>query len=68
MQRLADYTLACADTVGRIAAEAKVGTLVLTHHRQKADAVLEELRRDVSRDFAGPVLLGYDGLRVTLPS
>jgi ribonuclease BN (tRNA processing enzyme) len=68
MQRLADYTLACADTVGRIAAEAKVGTLVLTHHRQKAEAVLEELRRDVSRDFAGPVLLGYDGLRVTLPS
>ena len=35
-QRLADYTLACADTVGRIATEAKVGTLVLTHHRPKS--------------------------------
>ncbi len=66
--RLADYTLACADTVGRIAAEAKVGTLVLTHHRQKTEALLEEMRRDVSQDFAGPVLPGHDGLRVTLPS
>ena len=67
-RRLAAYTLACADTVGRIAAEAKVGTLVLTHHRMKPEAVLEEMRQDVARDFAGPVLLGYDGLRVTLPS
>lgn len=66
--RLADYTLACADTVGRIAAEAKVGTLVLTHHRQKPEALMEEMRQDVARDFTGPVLLGRDGLRVTLPS
>jgi ribonuclease BN (tRNA processing enzyme) len=66
MQHLADYTLACADTVGRIAAEAKVGTLVLTHHRQKSDAMLEQMRQDVVQDFAGPVLLGYDGLRVWL--
>jgi len=66
MQHLADYTLACADTVGRIATEAKVGTLVLTHHRVKSTAVLEQMREDVARDFAGPVLLGYDGLRVGL--
>jgi ribonuclease Z len=67
-RHLADRTLACADTVGLIAAEAKVGTLVLTHHRIKPEAVLEEMREDVGRDFDGPVLLGYDGLRVTLPS
>jgi ribonuclease Z len=66
MQRLAAYTLASADTVGRIATEAKVGTLVLTHHRQKPDALLEQMRADVAADFAGPVLLGYDGLRVEL--
>jgi ribonuclease Z len=65
-QRLANYTLACADTVGRIATEAKVGTLVLTHHRQKPDALLEEMRQDVARDFPGPVLLGHDRLRVSL--
>jgi ribonuclease Z len=66
MQRLAEYTLASADTVGRIATEAKVGTLVLTHHRQKPDALLQQMRADVAADFAGPVLLGYDGLRVEL--
>ena len=65
-QRLAEYTLACADTVGRIATEAKVGTLVLTHFRQQTDAMLEQMRKDVAQDFAGRVLLGYDGLRVGL--
>jgi ribonuclease Z len=66
MQRLAEYTLASADTVGRIAAEAQVGTLVLTHHRQKTEAMLEQMRQDVARDFAGTVMLGFDGLRVGL--
>lgn len=65
-RRLAEYTLACADTVGRIAAEAKVGTLVLTHCRPKSDAMLQQMRQDVARDFAGRVLLGHDGLRVGL--
>jgi ribonuclease Z len=66
MQRLADYTLASADTVGRIATESGVGTLVLTHHRQKPDALLEQMRADVAADFSGPVVLSYDGLRVEL--
>lgn len=65
-ERLARHTLACADTVGRIAAEARVGTLVLTHHRQKPQAMLEQMRADVAADFSGPVVLGYDGLRVEL--
>jgi ribonuclease BN (tRNA processing enzyme) len=65
-QRLAEYTLACADTVGRIATEAKVTTLVLTHFRRQTDAMLEQMRKDVTQDFAGRVLLGYDGLRVGL--
>jgi ribonuclease BN (tRNA processing enzyme) len=65
-RRLADYTLACADTVGRIATEADVGTLVLTHHRQKPDTLFEQMREDVAQDFAGPIVLGYDGLRIEL--
>jgi ribonuclease Z len=65
-RRLAGYTLACADTVGRIATEAKVGTLVLTHHRPKSAELLEQMRQDVARDFAGSLLLGHDGLRVSL--
>ena len=39
---------------------------MLTHHRQKPDEMLEQMRQDVARDFAGPVLLGHDGLRVSL--
>jgi hypothetical protein len=58
--------LACADTVGQTAAEATVGTLVLTHSRRKPDEMLEQMRQDVAWDFAGPVLLGYNGLRVSL--
>ncbi len=65
-RRLAEYTLACADTVGRIATEAKVGTLVLTHFRQKPDAMLEQMRQEAAQDFSGRVLLGHDGLRVGL--
>jgi ribonuclease BN (tRNA processing enzyme) len=65
-RRLADYTLACADTVGRIATEAGVGTLVLTHHRQKSDALRDEMRHNVAQDFAGRIMSGYDGLRVSL--
>lgn len=66
MERLARYTLASADTVGRIAAEAGVATLVLTHHRRKSDSMLEQMRAEVAADFGGPVLLGYDGLCVAL--
>jgi ribonuclease BN (tRNA processing enzyme) len=65
-RHLAGFTLACADTVGRIAAEAKVGTLVLTHFRPQTDAMLQRLRADVAQHFAGRVLLGHDGLRVGL--
>ena len=57
LHRLADYAVSCADTVGRYATEAKAGTL---------NELLEQMRQDVARDFAGPVLLGHDGLRVSL--
>jgi hypothetical protein len=52
-RRLADYTLAYAHAVGRIAAEAKVQTLVLTHHRQKSNDLLEEVRQDATGGFGG---------------
>jgi len=40
---------------------------VLTHHRPKSDALLEQMRQDVAKDFSGKVLLGHDGLRIALP-
>jgi ribonuclease Z len=67
-RRLADYALACANTVGSIAAEANVRMLALTHQRQKSAELLEEMRQDVAREFGGTVLLGHDGLRTALLS
>lgn len=61
LRRLATYTLACGDTVGKIAAECGVRTLVLTHQRpRRDDAVLARLREEVERDFPGTLLLASD--------
>ena len=60
-RRLARHTLACGDTVGRIAAQANVKTLVLTHHRPRPDdAALAALEREVRRDFAGELVIARD--------
>jgi ribonuclease Z len=68
LRRVARHTLACADTVGRIAAEAKVKTLVLTHHRRKPPEMLDELRRDVAADFPGEIVIGADMTRIEVPA
>lgn len=64
-QRVAKYTLASADTVGEIAKRAGVGTMILTHHRQKSPELLEEMRVDVQRGFEGRIIIGHDGLCVS---
>lgn len=67
LRKLARHTLACGDTVGRIAAECAVKTLVLTHHRPgQTPEMLEALAQDVTRDFGGRLLIGHDGLEVLL--
>lgn len=60
LHSLARDTLACADTVGQIARQARVQQLVLTHFRQKPDEVLQEILNDVAHDYDGPVVLGRD--------
>jgi ribonuclease BN (tRNA processing enzyme) len=60
MRRLGDYTLACSDTAGKIAAQASVKRVVLTHFRQTTQAALTEIESDVRRDYAGPVELSND--------
>ena len=69
-RRLAQHTLACGDTVGKIAAAAGVKTLVLTHHWPRADAtmpeMLEHLREEVARDFSGRLVLARDLDEVSL--
>ncbi len=60
-RRLARFTLACGDTVGKVAAKAGVKTLVLTHHRPRADgAMLEVLAEEVAKDFSGRIVIGQD--------
>ena len=63
---LARDIIACADTVGKIATQAGVRQLVLTHFRQKSEAMMQEMSIDVANDYAGPVILGKDLLEVLL--
>ncbi len=60
MRNLAEHTLACSDTAGKIAQQARVKKLVLTHLRQKSDALLDEVVTDVAQDYDGPIVLGRD--------
>jgi len=62
--RLAEETIACSDTVGRIAREAGARKLVLTHFRPAAAAMIESIAADVARDYAGPVVLGTDLMEI----
>ena len=64
--RLARDTIACADSVGRIAREAGVKKLVLTHFRRASDAVIQSIRADVARDYDGPVVLGADLMEIVV--
>ncbi len=60
-RRLAKHTLACGDTVGKIATACNVKTLVLTHQRPRKDtAMIERLREEVSRDFSGRLIVAND--------
>ena len=43
LTRLARDTIACADTVGKIATQARAKQLVLTHFRQKSHTLMQEV-------------------------
>ena len=64
-RRLSRYTLACADSVGKIATKAGVKTLVLTHHRVRTnDDMLKHVAEEVARDFAGRLIIGSDLMEI----
>jgi ribonuclease Z len=65
-RQVAKYTLTSADTAGGIAKRAGVKTMVLTHHRQKSPELLEEMRADIQRECQARVVIGYDGLTVSI--
>lgn len=60
LQRVARYTLACSDTVGKIAAGAGVRRMVLTHFRRMPPEWLAAIESDVRRDFSGELALARD--------
>lgn len=60
MKGVGQYTLACSDTAGKIAARANVKRLVLTHFKHAAPSELAEIEADVRRDYGGPVELSND--------
>lgn len=67
LKKLAQHTLACGDTVGKIAAACGVKQLVLTHHRpNQPQAMLDVLAEEVARDYAGPVAIARDGMEIAL--
>lgn len=65
---LTTHTLPSSGQVGKIAAQAKVRHLVLTHigMRISGAEMLDEIRQDVCRDFGGEVTVGEDLLTVDL--
>jgi len=64
--RLARETIACADSAGRIAREARAKKLVLTHFRRMSDAMTQSILADVARDYDGPVVLGADLMEIVV--
>jgi ribonuclease Z len=60
LKRLSEKTLACSDTVGKIATAAGVKKLVLTHLRTMTPEMLAAIGTDARRDYAGPVHLAND--------
>jgi ribonuclease Z len=63
-QLLGNLVIATSGQAGKIAAQAGVKALVLTHFSAMAPAMLAAIEADVRRDFAGPVYLGVDLLTI----
>ena len=63
-ERLTRHLFPSSAQAGKIAAEAGVKKLVLTHFRQKPEHLMRALEEDVRRDFGGEVILGRDLLEV----
>jgi ribonuclease Z len=60
LRAVAKSTLACSDVVGKIAAEAGVKRLVLTHMRAVTKESIEQMVEEVRSDFGGEVEVAED--------
>jgi ribonuclease Z len=57
---LAEQVIATSGQVGKIATQAGVKTLVLTHFSAMAPEMLAAIEQDVRRDFGGQLYMGSD--------
>ncbi len=64
LELISRHVIAPSTMVGRIAEEAKVGKLVLTHIREKPMQTLLGMAEDVRRDFDGELVIGEDLLEI----
>jgi ribonuclease BN (tRNA processing enzyme) len=60
LRGVAAHTLACSDVVGKVATEANVKRLVLTHTRAVRQDSINAIYEDVRSDFSGPVTVAED--------
>jgi len=58
------HILACSPQVGKIAARAKVGKLILTHIREKANALMAEVVAEIKSDYDGDIIAGQDLMEI----
>ena len=63
---LSEHILAGAPQAARIAADAGVGQLILTHLRQKPSDSLEAMGREVRRVYDGDLVIGQDLLGIEI--
>ena len=63
---LADTVIATSGQVGKLAAQAGVKTLVLTHFAPMAPEMFGEIEADVRRDYSGRLYLGEDLLTIEI--
>ena len=57
---ISKHILASSSQVGKIATRAGAKKLVLTHFREKSEALMRSLAEDVRRDYKGELYLGED--------
>jgi ribonuclease BN (tRNA processing enzyme) len=60
LKAVAHHTLACSDVVGKIARQAGVKRLVLTHTRAVTSTSIAAMIEEAGRDFDGPIAVAED--------
>jgi ribonuclease BN (tRNA processing enzyme) len=60
LKAVAHHTLACSDVVGKVASQARVKRLALTHTRAVTPASIDAILEDVRKDFSGEVVVAED--------